>query len=359
MGLTAATLNTHRVTSARVMLPAWGRWYAEAAVDGEHTISGAVELKVADLVLRGTVLSGGPDKGRSFYRIVAGAGGWGRTLPRKGYASDAGVKVVTVIGEAATAVAETLAPIDAALRTGPAFARPEGPASQVLELLSPGAWYLDEAGVTRLGKRPAVPLAVKATHGPVDRARATVTLAAETIASILPGVVVDGLEAVDVQHEISESGLRSTIWGARASATSRLPAALRAIIDQLDPDRAFRGVTEYRVVTQEGERLNLQAVLASSGMPDLRRVPMRPGVSGCRSDVALGSRVLVGFVNSDPGRPYVASFEGADGEGFTPLLTEIDALLVRIGDGARPAIAAGDLAGGIWPCAPTQTRTLV
>jgi len=336
MGL-MASLSGHRVTAARVSIPQWGCWYADASVDGEHTLSGAVELKIADLTLKGTVLAGGPDKGRSHYRIVGGAGGWGKTLPKKSYASDAGVKVLTVLIDAAKAAGESIdsSTVDSSKRTGPAFVRREGRAAWALERLAPSAWYVGENGITRLGKRPTTSLSAKATHGPVDRARGTVTLAAESIATILPGVVVDGLEAVDVQHEISKDGLRSTIWGARASHNSRLVTAIREIVEQLDPDRAYRAVYEYRVVTQSGERLNLQPVLVSTGMPSLERVPVRPGVSGCRSDVMLGSRVLVGFINADPGRPYVAAFESADGEGFTPILTEIDAqTLLKLAGGA-------------------------
>jgi len=360
--LSQATLAGHRVTDARVSIPAWGCWYADVSIDGEFPLSGRVELKVADLTLKGAVLSGGPEKGRSKFRLVAGAGGWGKPIEKRSYDTDAGVKLATVLRDAAGVVGET---IDAATvpadTVGPGYARRADQASRVLELLVPGAWYVGEDGITRLGRRPAVPLKGAVTHGPVDRARGTVTLATDLIATILPGTVVDGLEAVDVEHVLSvKGGLRSTIWGANGlGKTSRRLAALRALLEQLDPFRRFRGVTEYRVVTQTGQRINLQPVRVSTGMPDLRRVPVRPGVSGCNSNVALGSRVLVGFVDSQPSRPYVAGFEDADGEGFVPLMTHIDATTLRLGNGVKPAIGAGDLAGGIWPCVPTQVKVLV
>jgi len=315
--MSAATLAGHRITSARVTIPAWGRWYAEVQLDGEHALTGRVSLVVADLTLSGTVLSGGPGLGRSSYRIVAGAGGWGRELAAKSYVNDATVKISTVLFDAAREAGETVAPIAATERTGPAYVREAGPACLALNVLAPRAWYVDEAGTTRLGARAAGALEGKATRiTPLDAARGKVVLAAESIATILPGVVVDGLTAVDVLHEITaEGGLRSTVWGAQTPSTLD---ALAAVVRQLDPDRAFRGVTEYRVDTVTGSRLNLQAVRASSGMPDLKLVPVRPGVAGCEADVALASRVLVGFVDADPSRPYVAAFEDADGEGFLP-----------------------------------------
>jgi hypothetical protein len=312
-----STLNGLRVTSARVNIPAWGCWFADVSLDGEHSVTGAATLKIADATYVGTIISGGASKGRSDYRIVAGAGGWGGELPRKAYANDAGVKLSTVITDAATSAGETLVTTSTD-RVGPAFVREAGPASGVLNHLAPEAWYVDEAGTTRLGARTAGTLPTGVTHGQVDLARGKVTLASESIAAILPGIVVDGLTVVDVQHDLTpEGGLRSTVWGAQGGS-SRRATAWRALAEQMDPGRNYRGLTEYRVATLEGERLNLQAVRASSGMPDLRRVPTRPGVAGCRADAALGSRVLVGFIEADPARPFVAAFEDAEGDGFQP-----------------------------------------
>ncbi len=319
MGITAATLQGHRVTSARVNVPAWGAWYADVSIDGEVTLSGRVDLVVADTTFRGAVLSGGASKGRSDFRLVGGAAGWGKTIPAQSYANDAGVKLATVLGDAASLVGETLdLGARADERIGPAYVRPEGPASRVLEELAPSAWYIGEDGVTHLGRRAAGALPAGVTHGVVDVARGTVTLASEVIAAITPGLVVDGLAVVDVLHILdTKTGLRSTVWGKHGGSSRRLEA-WRTLSDQLDPDRRFRGVTEYRVVAQTGERYDLQAVRVSTGMPDLRRVPAWPGVSGVRSDVVLGSRVLVGFADSDPARPVVLGFEDADGEGFIP-----------------------------------------
>lgn len=358
MGL--STLQGHTVTSATVTRPKWGIWYADAAIDSEETLVGRVTLKVGDLSLSGTILGGGPSKGRSRYSIVGGAGGWGRSIPKESYEDDAGVKVSTILGDAAAAVGESIdATAIGSARVGPRYARPEGAASAVLERYAPSGWYVGEDGVTRLGTRGTSTLPAKAVIGPIDKARRTVSIASEEISAIQPGIVVEGIEAIDVVHDLAPSGLRTTLWGTRGGVeTSRFAETVRTLLDQLDPYRKFRGVTEYRVINQVGDYLNLQPVLASLGMPDLPRVSMRPGVSGCRSDVMLGSFVLVGFVNSDPSRPYVSAFAGADGEGFVPLLTEIDAAtFVKLADGLRMVAATGDLAGGILPIVGT-TRVM-
>jgi hypothetical protein len=322
VGLNGATLQGHRVTQARATIPAWGCWYADASIDGEHTLTGSVTLKIADLTLVGTVLSGSAAQGRSSYRIVGGKGGWGFTIPRKSYANDAGVKHSTILTDAANECGETLGTVSTTERVGPAFVRQEGPASRVLQAIAPQAWYVNEAGVTQLGARAAGALVGKVTRiEPVDRARGKVVLATEQIATILPGVVVDGLTATDVQHDISaKSGIRSTVWFAQSPGPLD---SFRAIIDQIDPDRAYRGVTEYRVVTLSGNRLNLQPIRVGAGMPDLERVPVRPGVAGCHAELTLGARVLVAFIDSDPARPCVVGAEEDDGDGFLPTMLEL------------------------------------
>jgi hypothetical protein len=350
-----------RVTQARVYLHAWGAWYADVSVDGEHALSGAVALVLNDATFRGTVLSGGASFGRSDFRIVGGAGGWGKILPKRSYANDAGVKLASVVADAARECGETFdaSTAPAGARLGPAWTRPSGPACRVLEQVSPSSWYVDEAGVTKLGRRAATTYSGKAARvSPLDRSRRRLVLAAEDFAPLVPGVVVDGLEAIDVLHSVdSETGARTTIYGKGIATASKLLDAYRKMLDQLDPDRLFRGTFEYRVVSLEGNRANLQPVLVSTGMPDLQRVPVRSGLSGAKSQLALGSRVLLTWVNADPARPEVVAFEDADGEGFRPVITEIDAQnFVKLGAGLLPVARQGDLAGGIFPVVTTQIK---
>lgn len=357
MGLNSASLNGNRVLDARLAIPAWGASFHDVTIDGEVTITGPGQaLTISDLTVKCAVLSGGPAHGRSFYRLVAGAGGWGTVIPSRSYANDAGVKLSQVLNDAAAACGETLDPttIDPAARLGLSWTRPNDIAGRVLELVAPGAWYVGEDGVTRLGKRAPSTLSGTATATTqVDLARATVTLASDSIAGILPGLVVNGLTAVDVEHEISaKGGLRSKVWGQVGAGGSRRLTAWRAIFNQLDPNRAFRAMYEYRVVTQTGNRLNLQPVRVSTGMPTLMRVKVRPGVPGVKATHTLGSRVIVAFLNADPGSPVVVGFEDADGAGFLPTALNLangSAGVARVGDTvqitAAEILAAGLVAG--------------
>lgn len=349
-GKATATLAGHTAIQASVMLGSWGVWWADATLDEAVTLSGAVELVIADLHLHGTIVSGGPTTaGRSYYRIAGGAGGWGKTIPSAGYANDAGVKLSTVLGDAARACGESLAGAPTT-PVGDAYVRPEDTASRVMQLLVPAGWYVGEDGITRVGKRPSATLSVPAVVKPIDRAAGRVELAANSIATILPGVVVEGIEAVDVYHQVDAAeGLHTTIWGAGVSTTSRRLAALKRLIAGLFPEWRYRSLYEYRIVTQEGERLNLQPVRVSLGMPMLRRVRVRPGMAGSRATWTPGALVLVGFVNADPARPVVVSADDAESGGFRAGTLEIDAAndlvigeeahFVTLGSGSPPGVA--------------------
>lgn len=317
--MSTATLAGHRVTSARLQIPAWGPGWCEVVLDEEQTLSGQLTLTLADLTWVGSVVSGGPSGGRSQYRLVGGAGGWGRDIHAKGYANDIGVKLATVAQDAAQDAGETLAGDIPAGTLGPAWTRVVGQAARTMEAIAPRAWYVDEAGSTRFGRRAPTPLAVDATLGPPDLSVGRRVVSADAIATILPGCVIEGREVVDVLHEVGGGkGIRSTVWWSNGAGDRSVDDAFVLYLLRLLPWLPFCRTVEYRVVTQSGDRFSLQPVLTAIGAPDLDAVPARPGVPGVRADVELGSRVLVQWVNADPGRPYVAAYEDAESDGFAP-----------------------------------------
>jgi hypothetical protein len=313
--------------------------YADVTVDGEVTLTGAVDLVIADLKVKCTVLSGGPAQGRSFYRVCSGAAGWGKNLPSKSYTNDAGVKLSTILNDAATECGETFDTSTIPSTTvGSYYTRTSDRACRSLEIETSRNWYVGEDGKTRIGQRPTGVLKTSSTTvSQIDLARGTVTITTDTIANVLPGIQVSGLTAVDVEHEVTpEGGLRTTIWGQQTSGNARRIAAIAAILEQLDAGRRFRGVWEYRIVTQDPSgRLNVQPTRVSSGMPSLNGIKVRPGVGGVKAMYSLGSRVLVSFVNADPGQPVVTSFEDEESGSFVPTMT-------NIAGGGNPVARTGD-----------------
>jgi len=315
-------LNGETAARLRVQVPAWGAWWADVDLVSpvELDVGASASLDVADVALTGTVVSGGVAYNRAAYRVVGGAGGWGRVVAAAPYRDDGGVKVATVLSDAAAAAGETLAGVPTT-RVGPHYARSNAVASRVLNELAPRGWYVDFDGVTQIGQRAETVYDSDATRVRVDRRVGVVELATQTLDGLVPGVIVDDLApATDVEYELDAKRLTVRVY-AGARSTRRLDAYAR-IVDAIDPRRHYRGTFAFRVVQQSGERLALQPVRAASGLPDLDGVPVRlaPGV---RAEHALGSLVLVTFVDADPSRPVVVAGDAAGSPGWAPTQLEL------------------------------------
>lgn len=106
----------------------------------------------------------------------------------------------------------------------------------------------------------------------------------------------------------------------------RLMRSIAEVVRAVFPREFYRGLYEYRVDSQSGNTVDLRPVDASLGLPNpLPKVAFRSGAPGAKGELQGGTTVLVGFVNSDPGRPFVAFVEGPDGSGFVPLTAALDA----------------------------------
>lgn len=347
--MATASLNGIAATGLRLTIPAYGLWWAEVECASQDALASgaAVTLAVDDLTLRGTIVSGGAYQLRTRYRVVAGAGGWGRSVGARSYANDLGVKAAIVLRDAAAEVGEALGAVPPTT-FGPAFVRASGPASRVLDAVSPRAWYVDNAGVTQFGRRPAVAYTAPYQQQVNDAAQGRIDIAPSegSVSALVPGAIVDGIgEAVDVEHTIDGGALRTSVWGAGISDTSRLSEALRRIVETFTASHRFFAPWEYRVVARNLDRVDLQIVRVASGMPDLRNVP------SCASEYAallpdpsptLGSTCVVSFLNGDPSRPQIMARAG-------------DAVLIgpsayaaaTVASGGGPVTAASSLVGHI------------
>ena len=99
---------------------------------------------------------------------------------------------------------------------------------------------------------------------------------------------------------------------------------------------------EYRVVQQSGPMVDLQAVRKAAGLPDLTRVAARPGAAGYAAQYKPGSLVLVGFVEGDPARPFIAFAGEVGASGTTPLEAAIDAITAVTVGALAQKVALGD-----------------
>lgn len=314
--MSLATINGLPVSKLRAQVPKWGAWWVDLDCTADEDLKGLVELAVGGDVLHGCIVSGGVQSGRSRYRIVGGRGKWGTFLPRKPYLDDAGVRVSKVLADLAREAGETIADLPLT-RQGPHYARAEGVAADTLNMLAAQNWYIDFAGVTRIGERPTTTYAGDAPKVEEDAAVQVVELAVESIAGLVPGVIVGGGKpATDIELELAGSRLTARVYTG-SPRRGRLKAWFD-IVRSLFPHLRYLGTWEYRVLAQQGERLTLMPVRTATGMPALKAVPVRPGLPGCKGAVLPGELVLVTFAdpNLGPSRPQVFAHDSAGSPGW-------------------------------------------
>lgn len=208
-----STLNGASITHASMYIPRAGRWFATVRVVSALELAEGARATIAigNATMIGAVESGGARDGRAAYVVVGGRRGWSRTVAAKGYANDAGVKVSLVARELAAEVAEELGEIQDRV-LGPAFVRPAESAASVLARITRSLWYVDAAGVTHLRARPSGAASLDGARGVQrDLARRRVRLSTESIASLLPGLTLDGATISTVEHVIEDGSLSSRL----------------------------------------------------------------------------------------------------------------------------------------------------
>lgn len=343
-----ASINGHRVAKLVLSVPSRGPWFADVDLDELVPLTGRVTIRVANVAFVGTVASAssGSFGVASRVRIVAGAGGWGNLLPRKAYHNDALVKALTVATDAAREAGEQLGsfapPAD---RVGADYVRKAGAASLALEGVLDGTpWWVDYAGATHAGARPATPAGTYELLD-FDARSKLATLAVEDLTAVAIGSVLstrlDAPETVrELEIHVAEGGFRLKAWcGAEGSSTLELMAALTR---KLTGGKVF-GKYRYRVVTMAGDgRVNLQAVSKAEGLPDILPASQAPGVAGCHAELTPGAEVLVEFVAGDPTDPIVTGFPGKGEPGFVPVS-------LSFGEGAAPVAHVGSAVSILLP----------
>lgn len=341
-----------------------GPWWADCDFPtGDGPASGPVTLELGTRVLKGVIDPSGSglfaEKRRA--RVIAGAGGWQKSVAAKGYHNDTGVRARPVAEDAAREVGETIGTFAPALeRVGADYARQAGPASRALEgVLGGVAWWVDDAGVTHAGPRPSAPVTAEYTIESYNPGLRVVTLSVDDpnairVGSVLSGKPLDGsLTVREVEVVVTPERFRVVAWcGGGERVAGHLPAVLRAIVGRATDGRLF-GTYRYRVVKMAGSRVELQAVRKGAGLPDLIPVAQWPGVPGVAAKLAPSAQVLVTFLEGDPTMPMITGYGGPGADGFVaPELVlggEEGAPVARQGDAVEvllpPAVFSGTISG--------------
>lgn len=376
--------NGIRANTASMLVPYAGRWVIDVTYDGDAVPSGPAVVTLGSLTLVGTVDPNNTSvfNARVVARVVAGAGGWPRTVPPRAYHDDLGVRRAEILAGLARDSGETIDFTGDATRLGVDFLRlADEPATTVLEAaLRELPWRVDFDGVTRYGARPAAALGPDAELLDVaDLGSKLLTFGCDDPASIPIGAVVTDarLGAPLVIRELSvlvESGkTRVTALGVDAITTheNRLLAALQRAARAEFPREQFLGPRKYRVVrmkpsasSSDMTRVELQIVKATTGIPDTLLVEVWPGTAGSSSELTPGALVLVDFIDGDREQPRISAMSTADDPFWRPVSMQVDAThevaigqrssFITIGLTPSPAAArvTDDVDMGLWVATP-------
>lgn len=326
-------LNAIRATAVRTLIPCHGPWIADLDVDGDLPTapSGISVITIGTATMRGTVDedASGRRGDAAQARVVAGAGGWQKTVPKRHFEASSGVLSTAIFAATAAEVRETVVDTSPAI-VGVSYARSEGPASRVLHGRS---WYVDLAGVTIVGPRPTLPATPDIEI--LDWNPSTHALRFSSTSIVQPGTVFTDakfgtLVARDVEQTFDASGARGTAWcssSSRATAGTKLAQMLRSVAREAVADVYLRP-HRYRVVTtRPDKRLVLQAVEKTSGVPDLVPCAFWPSAAGVTAELPNGAIVVVEFLDGNPAFPAITHVEA----GTVPTR-------VTVGAGTRPVL---------------------
>lgn len=121
---------------------------------------------------------------------------------------------------------------------------------------------------------------------------------------------------------------------------SKIGRALRALVELYTEPFRYHSAVRYRVVSQVGDRFNLQA-LRKGVWPDTAMSSVMPGAAGYNAHPTPESIVLVQFIEGDPKLPIITHFAGPDSESFIPISVAIagsDKAVAGVGDQVQLAL---------------------
>jgi hypothetical protein len=356
-------LNGIRASAVRLVTPWNGAWVADVDLD----LGRLPDLPTgpATLIIDRTPLVGTIDPAQSGRfgptaraRVVAGAGGWEKSVSAQHYHNDAGVISTAVLAMTAAAVLERVVEIAGPTRFGVDYIRTEGPASSVLSDLE---WHVDATGTTIVG--PRVPMPAPPTMRVLEWNASTkvATIGAEEIvqpATILSDTRFGQAKIRDVEQTWGNQGARATAWTIpvdetpKGGAGGELVGVMRAVAREATGSD-FRGTIRYRVLAQGPDgRFNLKPDDGDSVHPVLKSISLAPAVPGMSVKVPPGTVAHVIFLDGSRGNPRVVGF----GEG-TPIEVTISPAVRFVvgGPTALPVAMAAPTAAGFAAVAAALT----
>jgi hypothetical protein len=357
-----ASLNGHQLTGGNVTVPHWGEWSGDVSLASDVQIPSdpfACTLAFGNLTLVGTAHRQGTFAGVTSVRLVAGGAGWRGNVPAQHYQASGGLLFSTLISDVAKVVGERVT-VASDFRIGTDYVREKAAAREVIRQLFGTGWWIDPTGVTRFEPRPsaAITSAFDAEEwlGAVGR----FSIATEDYAAWLPGATFSNANIPTAQIVSSttfavdnDGHFRLDVLSADPDDVDRIITPIDAVIRAFAPRTTYGSTYEYTVQSVSGGAPNVFVDVtpnASTTLPSLRNIRIRPGAAGEVGQPTVGAKCLVAFANDDPTMPLVFAVDAVD------VATLDAAQRVNVGPKAGSVIIAGGSASVIptpWATGPT------
>lgn len=341
-----ASCNGLPIVGGQLLIPRVGAWTADLHLATQQPVSGAATVVIGNLTLAGAVFRSDVYGGQVRARLVGGAGGWRTSIPAQGYGNPAGVKLSTVLNDAAGACGEKVS-IAADASIGNAFVRVNfdtSVASDVLwELVARGiiaAWYVAPNGVTQTAAWPSAAITTPFTVVDQRPDEGVVVVATEDYASWMPGCT---FTAPQLSRTYTSAGVHY-VWGddgtfrfevLTGSSEDRVLSPLQQMIQKEIAGHRFFGRYEYSVSSPTSTTIDGSPTDTTLGLPDLQNVLL------CSDSIATytpsaGSKAHVQFLNGSPMRPIC-------------VWTDQTPTVAQLLGGANPVARQGDLVQSFLP----------
>lgn len=134
-------------------------------------------------------------------------------------------------------------------------------------------------------------------------------------------------------------------WSRGIGTMSRLYDIITSIVREVFPRQPYAFLYRYRIAEHSGSRYRIQPITANA--PKLMEIQALPGVSGIEAKLAIGSQVLISFIEGDPSMPVITHYTAPDEPGWKPISLLLDAqTTIKLGTSAILGVARlGDMAG--------------
>lgn len=199
-----ASYSGARIVGGSITIPLYGAWSGDVSLASDGAVDATSSVVLGNLTLRGTVYRQAAFGGRRDCRLVAGAGGWHKEVNERAYHHSAGVRLDTVLGDAAREVGERLGPVPGDV-IGTDYVRSRGPAARVLHALAGRTWYVDPAGVTQIANWPTKTIRTDLTVISYEGGSGLVVVATEDYAAFMPGT---SFSAPNLDEPVTIGGVR-------------------------------------------------------------------------------------------------------------------------------------------------------